>query len=50
VYTADPAGSIHTFKEFANALKQSGANGYQVIDALRAQGDLAGNGFVRMLA
>ncbi|HZW24198.1 MAG TPA: hypothetical protein VFF26_01830, partial [Gallionella sp.] len=36
LYAADPVNAIVTFKEFADALKQEGTVGYQVIDALRA--------------
>ncbi|HZW24918.1 MAG TPA: putative Ig domain-containing protein [Gallionella sp.] len=49
LYAADPVNAIVTFKEFADALKQEGTVGYQVIDALRAQGDPAGIGFAQML-
>ncbi|GAB5606513.1 hypothetical protein TK5_25940 [Sideroxyarcus sp. TK5] len=50
IYDADPSNSILDISEFANVLKQSDANGLQVLGALRAQGDATGSGFAQLLA
>ena len=50
IYDADPANSILTISEFANVLNMSEENGLQVLDALRAQGDVTGTGFAQLLA
>jgi len=49
LYVADPDNSILAISEFADTLKLSGDGGLQVVDALRVQGDLGGNGFARLL-
>ncbi|OGS91986.1 MAG: hypothetical protein A2Z95_03705 [Gallionellales bacterium GWA2_60_18] len=50
IYDADPINSIFTISEFANVLNMSEESGLQVLDALRAQGDVTGTGFAQLLA
>ncbi|WP_455232985.1 VCBS domain-containing protein [Geopseudomonas aromaticivorans] len=49
LYDADPINSVLAFSEFADMLKLIGNAGTQVLDTLRAQGDLNGDGFARLL-
>ncbi len=48
-YVADPTTSVLLFSEFADTLKVAGEAGQQVIGTLRAQGNLGGDGFARLL-
>ncbi|WP_349617383.1 calcium-binding protein [Azotobacter salinestris] len=49
LYDADPINSMLAFSEFADMLKLIGNAGTQVLDTLRAQGDLNDDGFARLL-